>query len=267
MRSLLLATLACFIAFDLHSQDVFPSEPFEKPCDEQMANHLALQARTLEQAHAILRNCRNPHDLYVGVTRTGNKETVPLLLERYRLDYGTTEPVLPPGMSEGFVCTRVHLIDALRTITNTDQGLYYPRWAGWWEANKRLSQHQWMLNGFAAQGLHVSEPIDERFALELMEVVGRGVNYHGGPGFDYRSVNAERLLAVQKAGPRARWVERAAASPQRLHRLAAVAILCEVDTVGHEDVLRRLAADSDAEVSRGALTTLSRRRSSSRCEL
>jgi hypothetical protein len=243
----------CLAAVASHSQTVPPDKLFEKPCNEEMANDRVLQARTLDQLHAILRECRDPHDAYLSVAEIGNEGTVPLPLERYRLDYGASEPVLPRGVHEGFICTRFHLVDALRTITNTDQGIYYPRWAVWWKANKGFSQHQWILNGFTEQGLHVSEPMDERFALELIEVMGRGFDDRG---FVYRAANAGRLLANERPELRAGWVERASASEQRLRRLGVVAVLSRIETTGHEDILRRLAADSDMEIRSKALALL-----------
>ena len=218
---------------------------------ESFERFLAQMPRTLEQLNAAIEKYPDSHDAILSVTAIGNEHTVPILLHRYREDYGVTEPTLPPGLIQGFVCTRVHLVDALRTITNTDQGMYYPRWAAWWEANKGLSQHQWMLNGFAAQGLHVAEPMDERFALELIETAGRWD--------DYRSFNARRLLAAESPEARAKWVELAAESENRYSRLGAVDVLSQIDKSGHEDLLRRLASDSDLDVRREALSTLNDR--------
>jgi outer membrane protein assembly factor BamB len=209
---------------------------------------------TVEELHLVLRKAREPHDAYLSAAYLGNELTVPLLLRRMRLDYGSSEPVLPPGMVAGFSDTQEHLADALRSITNTDQGIYYPRWAAWYQANRHLSQHQWILSGFAAKRLHSVEPLDERFAFELIGVIGRGRDYH-----DYHAFNARRLLAKAPPALRAGWVVRASASEERFNRLGAIAILKQIDTAGNEDLLRHLAADEDVEVRRAALTVLNER--------
>jgi hypothetical protein len=201
---------------------------------------------TLEELHDQLRKYRNLHDTYFYVGRVGNEETVPLLLERFRLDYGTSEPP-GGGVYGGFDCAQLHLVDALRSITNTDQGMYYPRWRAWWDTNRGLSQHQWIHNGFVAAGLHVVEPVDERFALELIDIIGRGQGH--------LVFNAWRQLFSSPPEHRAEWVALASASDQRFLRLGSLRLLGSVDA-GHEDLLRTLAADSDLEIRRTALTIL-----------
>ncbi len=54
-----------------------------------------------------------------------NEETVPLLLERLRQDFWASEPSHPSGTGMALDCAQVHLIDALRAIINTDQGMFY----------------------------------------------------------------------------------------------------------------------------------------------
>jgi PQQ-like domain len=206
---------------------------------------------TLDELHDALRKHRNLHDEYLYIARIGNEQSVPLLLERLRLDYGASEPIPPPGMVYGLDCAQVHLVDALRYITNTDQGMYYPRWAAWWKANRHLPQHRWILDGFAAAGLQVVEPGDGPFGLELIELIGRS--------HDYRAFNARRQLAEARPELRAEWVARASESDHRFRRLGAIGVLSQIDTRGHEDLLRRLAADSDPEIRREALTTLNDR--------
>lgn len=206
---------------------------------------------TLDQLHDILHKYPEPHDAYLALEELGNEETVPLLLERLRLDYGATEPTPPPGTQFGFICTQVHLVNALRSITNTDQGMYYPRWAAWWEANGKLPRERWILDGFAAAGLHAVEPMDERFGLELIEVLA-------GDRSGY-SRNARRLLSRVPAETRARWLAHAAESDHRALRLGALDVLSQIDTTGNEDLLRKLAADSDLEVRRQALGALNER--------
>jgi outer membrane protein assembly factor BamB len=206
----------------------------------------------LERLHKVLRDGEN-HDAYLYLATLGTTETVPLLLDRLRLDYGIYEP--PPAVLYGFPCTRAHLIDALRDITNTDQGFYYPKWKAWWDANKDLSQRQWRINGFTAAGLHPAEPIDERFALEL---IGWMTEHES-----YKRLNASRELAEAPAQARSQWIALAAAqSPTLKH--GALAVLSEIDTTGHEELLRHLAHDPDLEIRRAALSQLNERLRKSR---
>jgi hypothetical protein len=219
--------------------------------EEKTPRSLKAQRVALEQLHDILRKYPEPHDAYISIAAIGNEETVPLLLERFRLDYGPLELEPTLGVMHGFICTQVHLVDALRTITNTDQGMYYPRWAAWWEANRSLSEHRWILDGFTSADMHVTDPVDEKFGLELIELLGRE--------HSYRAFNANRLLEYARPDLRAEWVARASESAERSRRLGAIAVLRQIDTTGREDLLRRLAADSDVEVRGDALTALNDR--------
>jgi len=140
----------------------------ESPSRLSMLQQLAGAFRepdTLAELHEILRNVREPHDAYARIEKLATEETVPLLLERLRIDYGAAEPVQVPGRLQAVICTHAHLISALRSITNTDQGYYYPRWAAWWAANQTLPRRRWIIDGFAAGGLHAVAPVDERLAL------------------------------------------------------------------------------------------------------
>jgi hypothetical protein len=215
------------------------------PTDAASRLSSLLRVPTLEELNDSLAKYANQHDAYLYAAGLGNNETVPLLLERLRLDY--RQPDLPgDGSTGGFDCAQIHLVDALRSITNTDQGMFYRRWAAWWEANRDLPQHQWMVNGFASAGLHVVEPVDERFGLELIEVIGHGQSY--------LALNAWRLLANSPTELRAQWAARAAASEQRFHRLGAIRLLSQIDS--RDDLLRALAVESDLEIRRAALATL-----------
>ncbi len=215
---------------------------------EQSDPFPTLKAFTVDELNDILRNHSNLHDAYISLISIGNKASVPLLIERLRKDYGATEPVLRPGVMEGFDCAQLHLVDALRSITNTDQGMHYPRWAAWWQKNKDFSQQQWMLTGFATAGLHVTEPIDQQFGLELIEQVGRNTRF--------LAFNASHLLANVSAEQRTAWTSAASISPDRFRRLGAIAMLRQFGGNEAEDILRGLSADSDLEIRRSALFTL-----------
>jgi outer membrane protein assembly factor BamB len=237
-----------FIAM-LVSSAVIAHAQAPKPNQEFQARQQQEEART--QLHDVLRNQAHLHDTYLQAAQVGNKDTVPLLIERLRQDFGAVELGPPSGNGMGFDCAQIHLVDALREITNTDQGVYYPRWAAWWEVNRTLSQQQWVHNGFTAAGLHAVEPIDEQFGLELIEQMGRNQ--------DYRESNAIRLLAMVPAEQRMKWAVRASVSESCFLRLGGVELLRRIDREGHEDLLRSWAADSDLEIRCWALTLLNDR--------
>ncbi len=176
---------------------------------------------------------------------------MPLLLERLRIDYGNSEPAPPPYVGLGFVCTHVHLVDALRAITNTDQGMFYPRWSTWWEANRIYPRLKWMLDGFTEIGLHAVDPPDEQFGLDLIEVLGGNREHH--------ATNASRLLKRARPDQRSAWTFAAAESANRRCRLGALRLLDGIDTTGHDDLIRKLTNDSDPAIRDLATSILAKR--------
>lgn len=201
--------------------------------------------QALRRLQAILRKSAGPsdnarHDAYLLLITLANKETVPLLLERLRIDYGPTEPVPPAGKQFGFVCTHVHLVDALRSTTNTDQGMFYPRWKSWWDTHQNLTRLQWILEGFKEGGLHVIDPPDEQFGLELIRALTDRREYY--------SLNALRLLRRSSTSGRRAWVRSAASSDQRELRLGALRDLERIDTSGNLELIRTLSGDEDQEI-------------------
>jgi hypothetical protein len=173
---------------------------------------------------------------------------VPLLLERLRQDLGASELSRWSGTGMAFDCAQVHLIDALREINSTDQGMFYPRWAAWWEKNHSVLQRQWLLDGFAADGLHAVDPLNGQFGNELIEQMGRN--------HDFRSFNAAQLLADIPPEQRLKWAARASVSSVAFARLGAIEVVRQLNVSGGEDLLRTLTADSDLEVRRQALSAL-----------
>jgi hypothetical protein len=160
--------------------------------------------------HDDLRKSREPHDTYIMLIGLADESTVPLLLYRLREDFGASGPPpepppprqlpttptqfpLPPMIEPSaryepaYPCVWGHLIDALISATNTNRGMYYPAWREWWEANQHRSRREWIHDGFVSMGLHVTEPVDERFARELLELASHQD--------DPRRFNALRLLA------------------------------------------------------------------------
>ena len=210
-------------------------------------------AQRLADLNDDLRNHARLHDTYLEVAPIGNEETVPLLIERLRLDFGDKEYGPPSGVGTGFDCAQIHLINALEDITNSQQGVYYPKWKAWWDANRSLSQKQWIANGFVARGMHPAVPVDQRFALELIEALGRDRLPQ-----DYRAFNAARALEDVPATERLAWAKIAAASTSGAARLGAIEALEPIDVAGTEDVLRKLSGDADPLIRREALSSLNK---------
>lgn len=237
-----LLTSTILLAFSTASAFAQSPHADEKPLSRDR------KTTALERLHDVLRKHSNLHNEYLEIASAGNEKSVPLLLERLRLDYGSLQRGDPSGFGVGFDCAQVHLIDALRAITNSDQGMYYPRWASWWEANRGLSQQRWIHDGFVVKGLHVAEPVDEQFGLELIELIGRDRGY--------LNFNAKRFLADVPPEERAKWAARASESGQRYSRLGAIQVLSLFEINGQDALFRRLAVDSDLEIRRLALTRL-----------
>jgi hypothetical protein len=208
---------------------------------------LAMQGERhdLTDMNMALRSGGLAHDGLLQVASVGDEESVPMLIEQLGRDYGREEPT-GTNRYRGFICTQLHLIEALSSITNTDQGPYYPKWAAWWEANGRLPRRQWMLRGFAAQGLHAADPIDQRFGFELIASLTKK------PYYSRRS--ARILLESIEPTVRDSWLALAARSEDRSLRLGTVDVLKNIESTGNSALLKALTADSDADIRREALT-------------
>ena len=215
------------------------------------------ESATLRVLHERLRHPEgDSHDDYLLACGVGNEKTVPLLLERFKHDFGFPEPPPELGQKFGFVCTQVHLVDALRRITNTDQGLFYTRWAKWWDANKDFSVDRWVRDGFVERGLHPSNPVDDRFAMELIETLT-----------DERQfvvINASVLLRQAPHGKRMEWLDAAAWSGQPKRRMGALWFLENILKAGREDLIRKLATDPVPEVREKADAVLKARQAPQR---
>jgi hypothetical protein len=193
---------------------------------------------------------RKKIDAKMGIDRTKpsatdveNEDAVPVLLKRVHEEFGDSEP-------HAWTAPQANLIGALRAITNTDQGFSYSRWTAWWEANRQFPRQKWILDGFASRGLHAVDPVDDRFGLELIGVLGDRVStYH---------FNASRLIASASPADQARWIELAADSADRNLRLGAVTLMSQLDQSRRQELFRKLAGDPDLEVRRNSLTALNR---------
>jgi hypothetical protein len=71
--------------------------------DEKSPNQVE-KAAALGRLHETLRTQSNLHDAYLASAGVGNEQSVPLLLERLRLDYGSAQP----GNSSGAWGSTVH---------------------------------------------------------------------------------------------------------------------------------------------------------------
>jgi outer membrane protein assembly factor BamB len=228
--------------------------------------------------HASLRANREPHDIYINVMALADETTVPLLLERFRIDHPMAAPKPEPEPAPeptrvdsfpysigpvghavnrstryipAFSCVQGHLVDALSYATNTNRGMYFPDWKAWWDENQHKSRREWIAQGFKEAGLSPSDPIDEQFGLDLIGLLAQPRGH--------LPINARRLLETVSAADRLAWIEKAARSDQNARRLGAISALRDLHPAGHEDLLRTLTADTDAEVRVSALSTLNAR--------
>jgi hypothetical protein len=65
-----------------------------------------------------------PHDAFLHLRKIGNKDSVPLLIRALRWRR--------PPKDDVMVCTTVHCIDALRSLTGQNLGSDYLKWEQWW---------------------------------------------------------------------------------------------------------------------------------------
>jgi len=200
------------------------------------------------------REDRRKIDAEFGISRTSppapdydNPDTFSALLRRLRDEFGASEP---PPEQQRIIDTQFYLVQELKFIANTDQGMYYPRWAAWWEANRQFPRQKWILDGFAGRGLHVVDPVDERFGLELIRTLGSKPGPYGP--------NALKLFMSAPPEDQAKWIAFASSSGDRNMRLGVLYVLSGTEQPNREDVLRKLARDSDLETRRDALTILNR---------
>src|SRR5580700_10954498 len=81
----------------------------QTPNVEEKSRNRIQKAAALERLHQILRTQSNLHNVYLEIAGVGNEQSVPLLLERLRLDYGSLQIGDPSGAGMGFDCAQVHL--------------------------------------------------------------------------------------------------------------------------------------------------------------
>jgi len=75
--------------------------------------------------HIISHRPGAPHDAFLHLRRSGNAQSVPLLIRALRWQ--------KPDEGEFHVCTTAHCVDALRSLTGEDFGFSSRAWAQWWE--------------------------------------------------------------------------------------------------------------------------------------
>ena len=108
--------------------------------------------------------------------------------------------------------------------------MFYPRWKLWWEANRGVPRIQWILNGFREGGLHVTDPPDEKFGLELVDALMDKREYY--------AINAQRLLVIVGTRERGALLKIAAASDQKRLRLGALKVLEQIDPSDQSEVIQ-----------------------------
>jgi len=69
-------------------------------------------------------------------------------------------------------CRRGHKDSALQGMTNQGAGFTAKDWLDWWGRNRNKSQRQWLLDGFAQNGVVLQWPLSREDRLRLLEVMG-----------------------------------------------------------------------------------------------
>lgn len=103
------------------------------------------------------------HDDYEGIGENGSKRDVPWIVA-----IGAPGPMFN-GPAEG------HKTTALTLITNHTPGETKEAWEQWWKTHQHESQAEWILKGFADYGVKVDLPLPRETALELLNIIGRGM--------------------------------------------------------------------------------------------
>ncbi|HWR16962.1 MAG TPA: PQQ-binding-like beta-propeller repeat protein [Terriglobales bacterium] len=199
----------------------------------------------LPQLHTALASSRDPHDLVLDISRIGDPTSVPFLIEAL-----AKQGDVPREGPYGSVCTRVHVLDGLRSITNHDAGRNADDWRSWYEKNKDKTQAQWIKDGFVEHGFPVSDPPDDAFVAMLI----RASDPKDQLG--YLRTNALRLLQTVPSETVVRLAKALCISPEHGTKRATIAALEVVQSNAHLQVLRDLTKDNDVEIAENALRTL-----------
>ena len=225
--------------------------PGLKTMDDLYKSNDISEAERLEILHKELESPGgNSHDAFLMIGGIGNEASVPVILKALK-------PHLTPELR---ICTADHGLEALEMITNQTPGKDYADWEKWWEIHQNEDREKWVLDGFRIVGLPVASPPDKAFVSALVRTLASEERH--------LSFNARKCL---KEAPRdlvEACVTACSASDDEQDRLGAVAWLGETELVSmglkehhpatedDAELLRELAADSNAKVRESALAKL-----------
>ena len=201
----------------------------------------ASPAEQLSLAHKILQwGFGDPHDAFLIVLEQAQPESMHCLMTGLRRQEHTASGGV-------MVCTKGHCLEALRRITNHDLGSNYEDWIDWWRANRRKTHDDWVIDGFAADGLPVTRPADDKFACALIEVLG---------GSKRSSWNSWFILSRVPAGQFDACIARCMRAGSIQARQGAAEALARLNTPDSRSRLHTMLTDTDAGVREQALTQL-----------
>ncbi len=199
----------------------------------------------LAQLHKALASQGDPHDVILEIGRIGDATSVPFLIEAL-----AKQGTVPREGPYGAIDTRVHVLDALQSITNQDAGRNAEDWRSWYEKNKDKTQGQWIKDGFVEHGFPVSDPPDDAFVAALI----RASDPKSQPR--YLQTNSLRMLRTVPSDTVVRLAKPLSASKESAAKRATIVALERVDGAGRLDVLRDLTKDRDVEIAENALRAL-----------
>ena len=123
------------------------------------------------------------HDDFGPVGKYGGKDWAEWIMRRL------------PGEEDQWSCASGHKTSALESITNYSPGgergkwpQDLPLWLAWWEQNRSKTQDQWIVDGFAAEGVVIHHPPAEEDWPTLLKVLG-----HVNPKDDKPAQEGDRI--------------------------------------------------------------------------
>lgn len=201
------------------------------------------RVNSLESAHAALSKPEgNHHDAGIYLKDDGDATSVPYLVTALQWQEETK------AGDRGMVCTKAHMLGALRGIVNQNAGRNYPEWKEWWEKNKEKSREEWIHDGFRIANLPVKLPPDHDYCVALIETAN-------GPK-SYLKKNALGVLAEVPDDLLEAAIGQCMDSVKKSARLAAAHCIGELRPKGTESRLRGMLEDPEEEVRQMALTRL-----------
>ncbi len=133
-------------------------------------------------ANAMLYLGMGDHDLYIRLSRLGDRTSVPSLIEALRREQ-------QGGLAEH---NRNIILSALRSITRNDFGNNYTEWETWWAGNKNKTADDWKISGLDRAGYAVSGYPSRDAVAALIDAMAYAEPVPGAR--EYLVQNAETLL-------------------------------------------------------------------------